>query len=38
LRRNADAGAGVVVVTHSDRVASAADRVIRLADGGIVDG
>jgi len=38
LRRNADAGAGVVVVTHSDRVASAADRVIRLADGRIVDG
>ena len=38
LRRNADAGAGVLVVTHSDRVASAADRVIRLADGRIVDG
>jgi putative ABC transport system ATP-binding protein len=38
LRSSADAGAGVIVVTHSDRVAKAADRVIRLADGRIVDG
>ena len=38
LRRNTDAGAGVVVVTHSDRVASSADRVLRLTDGRIVDG
>lgn len=38
LRRNTEAGAGVVVVTHSDRIASAADRVLRLTDGAIVDG
>lgn len=38
LQRNTEAGAGVVVVTHSDRIASAADRVLRLSDGAIVDG
>jgi putative ABC transport system ATP-binding protein len=38
LRRNTEAGAGVVVVTHSDRVAGAADRVLRLTDGRITDG
>jgi putative ABC transport system ATP-binding protein len=37
LRRRADAGGAVVVVTHSDRVASAADRVVRLVDGRVVD-
>lgn len=36
LRARADAGGTVVVVTHSDRVADAADRVITLADGRIV--
>jgi putative ABC transport system ATP-binding protein len=38
LRDRAEAGRAVVVVTHSDRVAAAADRSIRLADGRIVDG
>lgn len=33
LRERAEAGGAVVVVTHSDRVASAADRVISLHDG-----
>ncbi len=36
LRARADAGRTVVVVTHSDRVANAADRVITLTDGRIV--
>lgn len=36
LRDRAEAGKAVVVVTHSERVASAADRTIRLADGRIV--
>ncbi len=35
LRARADAGGAVVVVTHSDRVAAAADRVVRLVDGRI---
>jgi len=33
LLAQARAGAGVVVVTHSDRVAAVADRVVRLLDG-----
>ncbi len=37
LRARATAGGTVVVVTHSERVAAAADRVISLADGRIVD-
>jgi putative ABC transport system ATP-binding protein len=37
LRDRADAGKAVVVVTHSERVAAAADRMIRLADGRIAD-
>ena len=37
LRSRADGGAAVVVVTHSERVALHADRVIQLADGRIVD-
>ncbi len=37
LRARAEAGGTVVVVTHSERVAAAADRVISLADGRIVD-
>ncbi len=36
LRRRADNGKAVLVVTHSDRVAAAADRVVRMADGRIV--
>jgi putative ABC transport system ATP-binding protein len=38
FRRGTEAGAGVLVVTHSARVADAADRVVRLLDGKIVDG
>ena len=38
LRRRADDGGAVVVVTHSEAVASSADRVVRLVDGRIVDG
>jgi putative ABC transport system ATP-binding protein len=38
LRSRASSGAAVVVVSHSDRVAAAADRLIRLTDGRIVDG
>ncbi len=33
LRRRADAGCGVLVVTHSPRVVAIADRVVSLADG-----
>lgn len=33
LRSQAEAGAAVVVVTHNDAVAAAADRVVRLVDG-----
>ena len=36
LRKRAEAGGAVVVVTHSARVAGAADRTITLADGRIV--
>lgn len=38
LRDRAAAGGAVVVATHSDRVASTADRVIGLMDGRCVDG
>ena len=34
----ARAGGAVCVVTHSDHVASAADRIVRLSDGSVVDG
>ena len=34
----ARAGGAVCVVTHSDRVAEAADRIVRLSDGSVVDG
>ena len=33
LRDRATAGSGLVIVTHSDAVAHAADRVVRLSDG-----
>jgi putative ABC transport system ATP-binding protein len=36
LRSRADVGGAVVVVTHSSRVADAADRVVHLADGRVV--
>jgi putative ABC transport system ATP-binding protein len=36
LRGRVDEGRSVVVVTHSDRVAAAADRVVHLADGTVV--
>lgn len=36
LRSRARAGAAVVVVTHSERVGAAADRVVRLVDGKVV--
>lgn len=38
FRRSTDAGSGVLVATHSERVAAAADRVVRLLDGRIVGG
>jgi putative ABC transport system ATP-binding protein len=34
----ARAGGAVCVVTHSDHVANAADRIVRLSDGSVVDG
>jgi putative ABC transport system ATP-binding protein len=34
----ARAGGAVCVVTHSDQVAEAADRIVRLSDGRVVDG
>ena len=37
LRERARDGAGVMVVTHSERVAAAADRVIRLVDGRVIE-
>jgi putative ABC transport system ATP-binding protein len=37
LRRRADAGAGVVLVTHEARYAGWADRVVFLRDGRVVD-
>ncbi|MEY2474367.1 MAG: putative transport system ATP-binding protein [Actinomycetota bacterium] len=36
LRQRAEEGGAVVVVTHSDTVASAADRVVALVDGQVV--
>ena len=33
----ARAGGAVCVVTHSDHVADAADRIIRISDGSVVD-
>ena len=38
LRSRAERGSSVVVVTHSDRVAAAADRVLKLSDGRLADG
>jgi putative ABC transport system ATP-binding protein len=38
LRERAAEGHGVVVVTHSERVAEAATRVVRLVDGRVIDG
>jgi len=38
LRARAAAGSGVVVVTHSERVANQADRIVLLRDGRILDG
>ena len=38
LRSSAKGGGAVCVVTHSERVAEAADRIVRLQDGRIVDG
>jgi putative ABC transport system ATP-binding protein len=38
IRRSAAAGVGFLVVTHSDRVADAADRVVRLLDGRVAGG
>ena len=37
LRGRADAGGAVLIVTHSDRAAASADRVVRLEDGRVVD-
>lgn len=37
LRARVDAGGAAIVATHSDAVASRADRVIRLRDGRVVD-
>src|SRR5207253_6736284 len=37
LRTRAERGRAVVVVTHSDRVADAADRVLHLSDGRLSD-
>ena len=37
LRRQAAAGHAVVIVTHSTRAATAADRIVHLRDGSIVD-
>ena len=38
LRARASAGGAVLIVTHSDRAATAADRIVRLVDGRIADG
>jgi len=38
LRGSAHSGGAVCVVTHSDRVAEAADRIVRLSDGIVVRG
>ena len=38
LRTRAERGGAVIVATHSERVADAADRVVRLLDGRVADG
>lgn len=38
VRAAADDGTAVLVATHDDRVVRAADRVVRMADGRVVDG
>jgi putative ABC transport system ATP-binding protein len=38
LRSEASRGTAVVVVTHSERLAASADRVVRLKDGMVLDG
>jgi putative ABC transport system ATP-binding protein len=38
LRGRAGRGKAVLVVTHSDSVAAAADRVVRMVDGRVIDG
>jgi putative ABC transport system ATP-binding protein len=38
MRGRADRGKAVLVVTHSERVAAAADRVVRMIDGRVTDG
>jgi len=38
LRGRADRGKAVLVVSHSDSVAAAADRVVRMVDGRLTDG
>jgi putative ABC transport system ATP-binding protein len=37
FRARADAGGAVLIVTHSDRAATTADRIVRLQDGRIAD-
>ena len=37
LRGRADRGKAVLVVTHSERVAASADRIVRMVDGRIID-
>ncbi len=37
LRGRADRGKAVLVVTHSEYVAAAADRVVRMVDGRVAD-
>ena len=37
LAERAKAGGAVILVTHSERVAAAADRVVRLEDGRVID-
>ena len=38
LRAEAARGTAVLVVTHSERLAAAADRIVRLRDGVVVNG
>jgi putative ABC transport system ATP-binding protein len=38
LRERTEEGGAVIVVTHSERVAAAAERVLRLQDGRVLDG
>jgi putative ABC transport system ATP-binding protein len=37
LRRRADSGNAVLLVTHSTRAAGEADRIVHLHDGSLVD-